>query len=94
MTIRNPLFAVGALILSQDIDRLMREGLVDPLPYFTRHARGDWGDVDDDVRQANSSALKEGGQIESLHNPSQDIRIRIYTLADRSITHIELASGT
>ncbi|WJV25654.1 MULTISPECIES: hypothetical protein [Pseudomonas] len=94
MTIRNPLFAVGALILSQDIDRLMREGLLDPLSYFALHAHGDWGDVDDDVRQANNSALKEGGQIESLHNHSQDICIRIYTLADRSITRIELASGS
>jgi len=92
MAIRKPLFSVGALIFSQGVDCLMREGKLDPMPYFQLHAQGYWGYVEDDVRQANSVALTDGGQIESLFPFTQDINVRVYTLADRSATYIELAS--
>ena len=38
-------FPIGALIFSRGIDRLVRAGRLDPIPYFRRHTRGDWGDV-------------------------------------------------
>ena len=34
-------FPVGALIFSRGIDRLVRTGRLDPIPYFRRHTRGD-----------------------------------------------------
>ena len=57
------LFRIGALIFSPGIDCLMREGRLDPLPYFQRHARGDWGDVSDDRWQANNAALLSGDRL-------------------------------
>ena len=38
-------FPIGALIFSRAVDRLVRAGRLDPIPYFRRHTRGDWGDV-------------------------------------------------
>jgi hypothetical protein len=34
-------FPIGALIFSE-VDRLVRAGRLDPIPYFRRHTRGDW----------------------------------------------------
>lgn len=45
---RTTLFPIGALIFSTSVDRLMREYRLDPMPYFQRHARADWGDVSDE----------------------------------------------
>ena len=59
------LFPVGALILSEGIDRLVRAGRLDPIPYFRRHVRGDWGDVSDGQWQANGIALQSGALLES-----------------------------
>jgi len=38
-------FPIGALIFSRGINRLFNAGRLDPIQYFRRHARGDWGDV-------------------------------------------------
>ncbi|WP_211460850.1 hypothetical protein [Collimonas silvisoli] len=85
------LFPIGALIFSPDVERLMREGRLDPMPFFHRHVRGDWGDVDDVLWQANNAAQKTGEQLESLYIVTRDICLSVFTLADRSATHITLA---
>ncbi|MEB3081599.1 hypothetical protein VD792_26725 [Pseudomonas aeruginosa] len=86
------LFPVGALIFSAGVDRLMRAGRLDPLPYFQRHASGDWGDVTDEQWQANNAALQSGGRLESLYMVHRQLSIRVVTAADRHETHVELAS--
>ncbi|WP_191833349.1 hypothetical protein [Pseudomonas fluorescens] len=86
------LFPVGALIFSAGVDRLMRAGRLDPLPYFQRHASGDWGDVTDEQWQANNAALQSGGRLESLYMVHRQLSIRVVTAADRSETHIKLGS--
>lgn len=87
-----PLFSVGALIFSEGVDRLIREGRLDPMPFFQRHARGDWGDVTDEAWYANNAALKNDGQLGSLYVVTRELNIRIFTEADRSATHVLLPS--
>ncbi|HFJ0421590.1 TPA: hypothetical protein ACGS08_004195 [Pseudomonas aeruginosa] len=89
---RTTLFVIGALTFSPDIDRLMREGRLDPLPYFQRHARGDWGDVTDAQWQANNAALQSGDKLESFYVVHRELSIRIVTEADRSTTNILLST--
>ncbi|WP_431819409.1 hypothetical protein [Burkholderia sp. F1] len=84
------LFPIGALIFSLGVERLMRDGRLDPMPFFHRHVRGDWGDVDDFLWQANNAAQKTGEQLESLFIVTREICLSIFTLADRSATHIAL----
>ncbi|MGP3790513.1 hypothetical protein [Pseudomonas sp. B392_1p] len=86
------LFMVGALIFSPGIDRCMREGRLDPIPYFQRHARADWGDVSDEKWQANNDALQSNGRLESFYVVHRELSICIFTEADRSETHIVLAA--
>jgi hypothetical protein len=61
-----------------------------PLPYLTRHAAGDWGDLDQDDKAKNESALNEGLRILSAYRLVDDTRIWIITEADRSATTILL----
>ncbi|MBX8911161.1 hypothetical protein M8T12_12310 [Enterobacter ludwigii] len=91
---RRLLFPIGALIFSQGVDRLMREGRIDPMPYLQRHIRGDWGDVTDDKWQENNAALTSGEPLNSLYIVTRELTIRICTEADRSATQVMLPSET
>lgn len=87
---RNLLFPIGALVFSEGVDRLMREGRLDPMPYFLRHTRGDWGDVADYKWLANNAALASGERLESMYQVHRELHICVVTEADRSATRILL----
>lgn len=89
---RNLLFPIGALVLSAGIDQLVRAGRLDPMPYFRRHTRGDWGDVSDAQWQANNTALQSGGSLESQYTVHRELSIRIVTSTERDQTSITLPS--
>lgn len=85
-------FPVGALIFSRGINRLVTAGRLNPIPYFRRHTRGDWGDVSAQQWEANSSALQSGAPMESHYVIHPGLAIRIVTDAGRSVTAIVLPS--
>lgn len=89
---RRLLFPIGELIFSEGVDRLMREGRLDPMSYFQRHIRGDWGDVTDAKWQENNAALTSVEPLVSLYIVTRELTIRIFTEADRSATHVMLPS--
>lgn len=62
----------------------------DILGALTRHARGDWGDLDPEDEQANERALIEGERILSAYNSDDGTRFWIITESDRSATTILL----
>ncbi|QNM96731.1 hypothetical protein [Chitinimonas koreensis] len=86
------LFPIGALIFSAGVEKKMQEGRLDPMPYFHRHTRGDWGDVSDLQWFENNGALTLGGHLDSIYVVTRELTIRIYTEADRSATYIALPS--
>ena len=58
-----------------------------------RHIKADWGDLDDEDKQANDMALKQGTRLLSAYNddrfPKNGVAtIWIITEADRSYTTI------
>ena len=85
-------FPIGALILSKGIDRMVRSGRLDPLPYFRRHARGDWGEVTEEQWHANGIALQSGAPLKSHYVVRPELSIRIVTDAERRFTLIVLPS--
>lgn len=90
---RRLLFPIGALIFSQGVDRLMREGRLDPMPYLQRHIRGDWGDLDDSDWQSNDTALRTGeDRLFSSYQVEPDLKLWIITEWDRSVTTLLLPS--
>ena len=78
--------------LSEGVERLMNEGRLDPMPLFERHMRGDWGDVNIQQWQTNSSALQSGASLESHYVIHPGLAIRIVTDSQRSATVIVLPS--
>ena len=83
---------IGAHIFSRGVDRLVRAGRLDPIPYFRRHTRGDWGDVNDQQWHANGVALQSGASLESHYVIHPGLAIRLVTDAERRATVIVLPS--
>lgn len=58
---------------------------------LSRHAHGDWGDLDDEDRESNDRAASLGGErILSSYNLDGGGRLWIITEADRSATTLLL----
>ncbi|HEX7636956.1 MAG TPA: hypothetical protein VF457_01050 [Burkholderiaceae bacterium] len=85
------LFPIGNLIFSQSVQRHLDEGRLDPGALVQRHARGDWGDVPDCRWRQSDAALQSGGRLDSFYELTRELRIRVFTLADRSATYVVLS---
>jgi len=55
---------------------------------LNRHAKGDWGDIDEADKQENELSLKQGFRILSAYESGGLPKIWIITEADRSSTTI------
>ena len=61
-----------------------------PLVFLSRHAKGDWGIVDQEDAALNDDALAYGERILSAYKTSLGDKLWIITEADRSATTILL----
>ena len=57
-----------------------------PDEFLARHAKGDWGELDEEDRQANDDALIDGSRILSSYRLKNGTKIWIITEWDRSAT--------
>ncbi len=58
--------------------------------FLTRHQTGDWGDLDDEDKEANAYALREGERILSVYHTESGIKTYVITERDRSVTTLLL----
>jgi hypothetical protein len=86
-----PLFKLGQIVATPAAIDMLRAAALNPLLFLGRHAFGDWGQIDDDDREANRAALKNGSRLISSYtiNRNND-RLWIITEADRSVTTLLL----
>ena len=68
---------------------LERAGLI-PALLLDRHANGDWGEINEQDRQANEYAMKHALRVLSAYILKSGQKIWIITEADRSTTTILL----
>ena len=59
--------------------------------FIERHHNGDWGDLDEEDKQANEDALVHGGRIFSSYLTNQR-KIYVISEADRSMTTVLFAT--
>jgi len=52
-----------------------------PSTLLSRHARGDWGDLDAPDRAANDAALRDGSRLLSAYTVAEDVKVWIITEA-------------
>ncbi len=79
-------FPIGRLVAT----RAIIDSGIEVLPLVGRHVKGDWGDLDDEDKQANQHALMSGGRLFSAY-VKDDQKIYIITEADRSSTTVLFA---
>jgi len=86
---RGKLFELGELVITSGAARKLADDEVRGA--LGRHARGDWGDVCGDDRQANDDALKARERLLSVYRDRAGTKYYIITEWDRSLTTILLA---
>jgi hypothetical protein len=81
-----PRFPLGQLVATPGALDALAEAGQTPLDFLSRHARGDWGDVDAHDRAANDRALEDGSRLLSAYTTAKGVRLWVITEADRSST--------
>jgi len=92
----NPAFNTGQIVASRGVYNLAcqnSEFAQFVQKSLNRHVKGDWGDVDDEDKQTNDQALKQGTRLLSAYSddrfPKNGVAtIWIITEADQSATTI------
>lgn len=78
---------LGRIVATPGALEVLSEAGEDPLVYLTRHASGDWGDLDEDDRRENERSLRHGWRILSSYPVGGKV-VWVITEADRSVTTI------
>ena len=84
-------FPLGRILATPGALGALREAGEDPLRFLSRHASGDWGELDAHDRRENELALRHGRRLLSSY-PVGGGRVWVITEADRSCTTLLLPS--
>ena len=84
-----PLLPLGKVVATPGALELLSGVGEDPFDYLSRHASGDWGELDSHDRRENERSLKHGWRILSSY-PVGERKVWIITEADRSVTTLLL----
>jgi len=85
-------FELGNIFMTCGIQALAPSEILECGKCTVRHARCDWGELDEHDTAANNAAVNNGDRILSAYTLSTGKRIWIVTEADRSATTILLPS--
>lgn len=85
-------FPLGQLVSTPGALSAIEEAGQSPLDFVSRHASGDWGEVDADDKRANDQALIDGERLLSAYRTKRGERLWVITEADRNSTCILLPS--
>lgn len=84
------LFKLGRIEVSPEAHRLLQEAEQEPAEFLNRHARGDWGPVEESHKEANARAVREGLRIHSAYLTKTEEELWVITEANRSVTVVVL----
>lgn len=79
-----PLFPAGRLVATPGALALLERANKAPLEFFSRHLRGDWGDLCQEDKTENELSLKFGFRLLSSYPVTEAENLWIITEADRS----------
>jgi len=83
-----PKFSLGQIVATPNAFNTIPENEIKAA--LQRHVRGDWGNLDEEDKQANEDALCRGSRLLSSYLTSQNVKFWIITEHDRSATTILL----
>ena len=76
-----PEFVLGRLLITPGALEALERAGQSAIEFLQHHVRGDWGEVDQEDRQANDQALIDGTRILSAHRTSLGEKFWIITEA-------------
>jgi len=91
-----PKFCLGRIVATPGVIEAMREAGQIPEHFLNLHASGAWGDLDNDDRKANESAIAHEGdtkrqsRVVSSYRTRNNVKLWVITEADRSVTTLLL----
>ena len=80
---------LGKVIATPGALTLLSEAGENPFRYLSRHASGDWGELDNHDRKENELSIKNGWRVLSSY-PVGERKVWIITEANRSVTTLLL----
>jgi len=85
-------FALGRIVATPGALKAFEDAGESPLPYLSRHSKGDWGDLYDEDKYENDMSVTHDLRILSAYKLTNGTKIWIITEADRSSTCALLTS--
>ena len=76
-----PRFSLGQIVATPGAIEALKKAGHSAAGFLNRHAQGDWGDLDEEDRQANEDALIDGSRILSAYRTSLGEKLWIITEA-------------
>lgn len=92
VTPAKPLFSLGQVVATPGALEALASAGQTPDEFLRLHVVGNWGEVDDEDKQANEDALSTGARLLSAYRTSKGEKLWIITEADRSSTCLLLPS--
>ena len=80
------IFGLGQIVSTPGAVRQFEAQGTDAWQYLRRHAAGDWGELRDEDKEANTRALETGARLLSNYSLPDGSRVWVITEADRSAT--------
>lgn len=81
-------FPLGRTVATRGAIGTLTHG--DILLALSRHAKGDWGDLEEEDLALNELALLTGGRLFSVYHSASYVRFYVITEWDRSVTTVLL----
>jgi hypothetical protein len=83
-------FNLGTILATPGALEALEDSGQAPAEFLSRHANGDWGDVDAADAAENELSVAEGFRILSAYKTRKGVKLWVITEADRSATTILL----
>jgi hypothetical protein len=88
-TTTKPKFNCGTVLSTPGALEAFEKSGESPLSLLQRHLSGDWGDLDDEDRQANELALVDGSRLLSAYHLKDGTKVWAITEAENEGGHRE-----
>lgn len=85
-----PLFKMGFYVVTAQALLALAKSRTQPEELLDQHARGTFGEADDQQRKANLDAIQNGGQVVSVYTVASGDRLQVVAEANRASTTIML----
>jgi hypothetical protein len=77
----NPLFSLGRIVATPGALEALQVAGQSPGEFLARHVTGDWGDLDNEDRSLNDTAVRDGSRILSAYVTHKGERLWVITEA-------------